>query len=62
MLRMINPTHKVFTSFFVFLLFSDIMVSSLMALMVKVAKKYVRKAVNMNGKAIIFNMIFPRDR
>ena len=53
MLWIINSTHKILTSFFVFLLFSNVTVSSLMALMTAVGKKYARNTVKMNGKAIV---------
>ena len=62
MLCMINSTRKNFSSFFAFLLFSDITVSSLMALIITVAKKYVRNTVTIYGKFIFFTMFLPTNR
>ena len=61
---MVNTTHKIFTSFFVFLLFSDMMVSSLMPLplTIAVAKKYVGNTVKVDGNAIVFTKILPTNR
>ena len=62
MLRIINSAHKIFTSFFVFLPFSDIMVSSLMTLITAAAKKYKGNIVKMDRKAAVFTKILPTNR
>ena len=59
---MINSTQKIFTSFFSLFVFSDIMVFSLMALIIAVAKKFVRNIVKMYGKFVVFIVILPANR